>query len=40
MEGATTIDRRIFGIGTKYPDEATVGFNAAVSVNLTARRGG
>jgi cytochrome b561/polyisoprenoid-binding protein YceI len=38
MEGATTIDRLAFGIGQKYPDEATVGFNAAVTVSLTARR--
>ena len=38
MEGTTTIDRRAFGIGAKYPDEATVGFTADVTVTLTAKR--
>jgi len=38
MAGSTSIDRRAFGIGTKYPDEATVGFAADVGVALTARR--
>lgn len=38
MQGSTTLDRRAFGIGAKYTDEATVGFLAAVTVNLTATR--
>jgi len=38
MEGSTSIDRRTFGIGAKYPDEATVGFAADVTVGLTAKR--
>lgn len=38
MEGTTHIDRRAFGIGTKYPDEATIGFTADVTVTLTAKR--
>ena len=38
MEGTTTIDRLAFGIGTKYPDEATIGFTADVTVTLTAKR--
>ena len=38
MEGTTTIDRLAFGIGTKYPDETTVGYTAEVTVNLTAKR--
>ncbi len=38
MEATTPIDRRTFGLGPKYPDEATVGFNAAVTVALTAKR--
>lgn len=38
MSGHVAIDRRAFGIGDKYPDEATVGFMAEVAVNLTAKR--
>jgi cytochrome b561/polyisoprenoid-binding protein YceI len=38
MEGTAVLDRRAFGIGTKYPDEATVGFDVTVRVALTARR--
>lgn len=38
MEGETTLDRRDFGMGAKYPDEATVGFPVSVSIQLTAKR--
>jgi cytochrome b561/polyisoprenoid-binding protein YceI len=38
MTGTTTIDRRQFGMGQTYADEATVGFNATVTTNLTATR--
>jgi cytochrome b561/polyisoprenoid-binding protein YceI len=38
MTGITTIDRRSFGLGASYADEASVGFNATVTVNLTATR--
>lgn len=38
MTGTTTLDRRDFGMGASYPDEASVGFAATVTVNLTARR--
>ena len=39
MTGATTIDRRDFGIGTtSYGDEKTVAFAVAVDVALTAKR--
>lgn len=38
MTGATTLDRRAFGIGASYGDEATVGFNVGVTVDLTAKR--
>ena len=37
MSGRTTIDRRNFGIGEKYPDEASVGYLVEVLVDLTAR---
>jgi len=37
MAGQTTIDRRSFGIGEKYPDEASVGYFVEVLVDLTAR---
>ena len=38
MTGATTIDRRDFGIGTtSYGDEKTVAFAVAVDVALTAK---
>jgi hypothetical protein len=38
MSGSTVIDRRQFGMGQSYADEATVGFNATVTTNLTATR--
>jgi cytochrome b561/polyisoprenoid-binding protein YceI len=38
MTGITTIDRRAFGMGASYADESSVGFNATVTVNLTATR--
>ncbi len=38
MSGTTVIDRRAFGMGASYGDEATVGFNATVTANLTATR--
>ena len=38
MTGKVSIDRRAFGIGAKYPDEATVGFAADVTVALRAKR--
>ncbi len=38
MTGATTLDRRDFGIGSKYPDEASVGYDVGISVTLTAKR--
>lgn len=38
MQGKTTIDRRDFAIGPKYPDEATVGFAVDITVDLTATR--
>ncbi len=38
MQGTTTLDRREYGMGATYKDEATIGFNAAVTVNLTATR--
>ena len=38
MTGSTSLDRRDFGIGQSYGDEATVGFSVTVDVALTARR--
>jgi cytochrome b561/polyisoprenoid-binding protein YceI len=38
MAGKVAIDRLAFGIGTKYPDDQTVGLVADVAVGLTARR--
>lgn len=38
MSGTTTLDRRTFGMGTAYSDEATVGFFVTVQVDLVARR--
>lgn len=38
MTGTTTLDRRDFGIGAGYGDEATVGFDVRVDVALTATR--
>ncbi|MCU0828531.1 MAG: cytochrome b/b6 domain-containing protein [Tabrizicola sp.] len=38
MTGAVTLDRRDFGIGRSYGDEASVGFPVVVDVALTARR--
>ncbi|MGL6210474.1 MAG: cytochrome b/b6 domain-containing protein [Paracoccaceae bacterium] len=38
MSGTTTLDRRDFGMGSSYPDEASVGFAVTVDVALTATR--
>lgn len=38
MSGSTELDRRSFGMGAAYPDEASVGFMAVVGVTLTAQR--
>lgn len=38
MQGQTTLDRRDFGIGMKYPDEASVGFSVGITVDLVAQR--
>ena len=38
MQGSTTLDRRDFGMGQTYGDEATIGFGANVTVSLTATR--
>lgn len=38
MQGEVRIDRRAFGIGQTYGDEATVGFEVVISVELAARR--
>ncbi|MGL5010666.1 MAG: cytochrome b/b6 domain-containing protein [Paracoccaceae bacterium] len=38
MTGTVPIDRRAFGMGQSYADEATVGFNATVTTTLTATR--
>ena len=38
MQGKTTLDRRDFNIGPKYPDEATVGFATGITVDLVATR--
>ncbi|RUS60461.1 cytochrome [Pseudorhodobacter sp. E13] len=38
MTGQTSLDRRDFGIGSKYPDEASVGYDVDISVTLTAKR--
>ena len=38
MQGAVTLDRRDFEIGTSYGDETTVGFAVDVTVELTAHR--
>ncbi len=38
MQGAAALDRRDFGIGGTYADEATVGFAVSVDVALTATR--
>ncbi|MDP2083985.1 MAG: cytochrome b/b6 domain-containing protein [Gemmobacter sp.] len=37
-QGSVALDRRAFGIGAKYPDEATVGHGVTVTMDLTARR--
>lgn len=39
-EGQVVVDRRSFGMGEKYPDEATVGFSVTIDVSLTATRAG
>ncbi|SMX43224.1 cytochrome b/b6 domain-containing protein [Octadecabacter ascidiaceicola] len=36
MSGATTLDRRDFGMGAAYSDESSVGFGVDVSIALTA----
>jgi len=36
--GSFTLDRRDFGIGDTVPDEGTLGFEVALSFNLTAQR--
>lgn len=38
MQGATVLDRRDWGMGAAYPDDATVGFDVALEVSLTATR--
>lgn len=38
MTGTTTLDRRDFGIGASYGDEATIGFAVTVNIALTAIR--
>ncbi len=38
MSGATTLDRRDYGIGAGYEDEGTVGFAVEVTTELTATR--
>ncbi len=38
MAGQTTLDRRDFGMGPRYPDEASVGFAVTVDIALTATR--
>lgn len=38
MTGEATLDRRTFGMGASYGDEASVGFPVVVAVNLTAKR--
>ena len=38
MTGQTTLDRRDFGIGATYRDEATAGFEVRVAVQLIADR--
>lgn len=38
MQGSTTLDRRDFGMGPTYTDEATVGFAVDVTISLTATR--
>ncbi|SFJ94611.1 cytochrome b/b6 domain-containing protein [Celeribacter neptunius] len=40
MSGGTTLDRRDFGMGAGYGDEATVGFAVEVATELTAQRAG
>ncbi|MES2664896.1 MAG: cytochrome b/b6 domain-containing protein [Pseudomonadota bacterium] len=38
MQGSTSLDRRDYGMGAAYSDETTIGFTAAVTVNLKATR--
>ncbi|MDW4496830.1 cytochrome b/b6 domain-containing protein [Sulfitobacter sp. D35] len=40
MQGNLTLDRRDYGVGDSLPDEKSLKFPVAVSVALTARRGG
>lgn len=37
-QGTVTVDRRAFGMGQSYPDEATVGFAVEIAFELEARR--
>jgi cytochrome b561/polyisoprenoid-binding protein YceI len=39
-EGQVVVDRRSFGMGERYPDEATVGFSVTIDVSLRATRVG
>lgn len=36
--GTVTVDRRAFGMGQSYPDEATVGFAVEIAFEIEARR--
>lgn len=38
MTGEAVIDRRVYGMGPSYPDEASVGFMVRVTVAVTATR--
>ncbi|MBW4963051.1 cytochrome b/b6 domain-containing protein [Sulfitobacter sp. CW3] len=38
MQGATSLDRRAFEIGQSVTDAATLGFDVAIDINLTATR--
>lgn len=40
MTGSTVLDRRDFGMGRSYGDEASVGFTVTVTVDLVAQRRG
>jgi polyisoprenoid-binding protein YceI len=38
MQGTTSLDRRAFEIGQSVTDAATLGFDVAIDINLTATR--
>ena len=38
MSGSAELDRRSFGMGKSYGDEASVGFGVVARVTLTAKR--